>query len=137
MSQVPELREEINRKAFDTLEWLLSSQRAGNLTDVQLHTGVHAVWNTVSGLVTDSVGELISTATAVCAEAAAWEKRHFVKEGTLVTVAHQAGESAFEARVRQGVSKRIEVKKYDNPREAKDAMNRWCLALLSYGYEEL
>ena len=55
MSEVPTLREEIDRKAFEQLERLAGQLETGRINDAQFDVGVHTVWNCVSGLASEWV----------------------------------------------------------------------------------
>lgn len=52
-NEVPVLQDEVNRKALDTLAWLVTSVHHGKISADQFSTGVDALFMAVSGLVTD------------------------------------------------------------------------------------
>jgi hypothetical protein len=52
-NEVPVLQDEVNRKALDTLAWLVMSIHHGKITAEQFSTGVDTLFMAVSGLVTD------------------------------------------------------------------------------------
>ena len=61
-SLVPVLSEEINRKATETLEWLVMSAINEKITDEQFSTGVDVLFMAVSGL---TKPDFIDTVTKV------------------------------------------------------------------------
>lgn len=50
-AQVPELRDEINRKAFETIEKITRDDQSGRITKGQFAYAVDVLWSVVSGLV--------------------------------------------------------------------------------------
>ena len=52
-NEVPVLQDEVNRKALDTLAWLVMSVHHGKISAEQFSTGVDTLFMAVSGLVTD------------------------------------------------------------------------------------
>jgi hypothetical protein len=53
--ELPELRDELDRKAAETLERLVRHQEQGKISPDAMKVGVRAVWETISGLANDSV----------------------------------------------------------------------------------
>lgn len=58
----PTLREELDRKTFETLNWLITGQAKGILTDDQLSMGVDTLFMAVSGLVDEDFIRIITEA---------------------------------------------------------------------------
>jgi hypothetical protein len=57
----------LNRKAFETIEWLFTSLNKGRLTQDQFSTGVDALFMAVSGLVDQDFISMITEAQTACA----------------------------------------------------------------------
>lgn len=53
MNPLPTLQEEVNRKAFEAMAWLVSAVTRKQITVDQFSTGVDTLFAAVSGLVTD------------------------------------------------------------------------------------
>lgn len=51
MSDIPSLKEELNRKTFETVERLVNDRAFCKATDAQYDYGIEILWGTVAGLV--------------------------------------------------------------------------------------
>ena len=60
LSEVPTMRDEIDRKAFEQLERLAAQLEMGRINEAQFDTGVQTVWNCVSGLASEFIIQTIS-----------------------------------------------------------------------------
>lgn len=60
LSEVPSLRDEIDRKAFEQLERLAAQLETGRISAAQFDCGVQTVWNCVSGLASEFIIQTIS-----------------------------------------------------------------------------
>lgn len=58
--EVPSIREELSRKALNTLQSLLIDRERGVLTEAQFGAALNVLWDTVSGLVDREFMDLIS-----------------------------------------------------------------------------
>jgi hypothetical protein len=65
-TDVPTLQEEIDRKAFETLEWLCYSVDQGRMTADQFSVGIDVLFMTVSGLLKKDFIDLITAAQEQC-----------------------------------------------------------------------
>lgn len=57
---VPPIKDELERKTFETLDWLITSVAGGRMTEEQFSVGIDAVFKSVSGLVGKNFIELIT-----------------------------------------------------------------------------
>lgn len=60
LSEIPDLRSEIDRKAFEQLERLAGQLEAGKINQAMFNTGVQTVWQCVSGLASEWVIDTIT-----------------------------------------------------------------------------
>ena len=60
LSEVPSVRDEIDRKAFEQLERLAAQLETGRITEAQFDTGVQTVWQCVSGIASEFIIQTIS-----------------------------------------------------------------------------
>lgn len=80
-NEVPNLRSEIDRKAFEQLERLSSQLEKGQINNAMFHVGVMTVWNCVSGLASEFITSTISEIRDMTTEAESIEVTTLVKEG--------------------------------------------------------
>lgn len=60
LSEIPDLRSEIDRKAFEQLERLAGQLESGKINQAMFNTGVQTVWQCVSGLASEWVIDTIT-----------------------------------------------------------------------------
>lgn len=60
MSAVPVLQDELDRKVFETLEWLLDGFEGGKLTSDQVSIGADAVFKATAGLTNRENFQIVS-----------------------------------------------------------------------------
>jgi hypothetical protein len=134
VTQLPSVREELDRKTVETLDWLMAAVRNGLLTDSQFSTGIAATWKAVSGLVSEDVSELMCEAGRIAREKPPMERRFFWKKEPMV-VERQMQESSFY------VSKPLRGFRSHggcaSPAHAKEMMDSFCTRLIENGWREL
>jgi len=138
LPRLPTIREELDRKAFETIDWLITSYDKGKLTEPQFRCGLDALFMATSGLVDADVVDLITTASDEVPAKLAVIKRHFVKENLIVTLEWTADESIMK------VEKRLDGSEIGgptitaaSPEMARKAMERAAGKLIGEGYAEL
>ena len=135
---IPELRDELNRKTFEAVEWLLHSHARCAISDAQFSTGMDVLWMAVSGLVDDSFTAIATEASAITRGITNRLRRHFMHGPMVVTVSWTPGEDRWEYRQYGGGADRHRgVKEAANPQAARELMTRFCQKLLESGYTEL
>lgn len=138
MSQLPTLKEELDRKAFETIDWLATSFDQGKLTNAQYAAGLEALFMAVSGLCDDEIVDLITTASGIAGAPLALDKRHFIKGDTLVSLTRAGGQEEYHLAVRKnGVVTSSQVKTFDSAKAAQEAARQCADKLLAMGYAEL
>lgn len=136
MSDFPTLREELDRKSFETIEWLSDSLRAGKISEAQYSTGIDALFMATSGLTDESIADLITAASSVAGKQQI--KRHFAKGTRIATMVWEPGEAQMcFIKLEAGVIERDSLVKADTPAELLKKMNEIAAKLLQIGYYEL
>lgn len=77
LSEVPTLRDEIDRKAFEHLERLAKQLDDGRITPSMFDAGVSAVWNCVSGIASEAVIRTVSEVKDMWCESDLKDRRLF------------------------------------------------------------
>ncbi|MFK3741046.1 hypothetical protein [Massilia sp. TN1-12] len=138
---IPELKDEINRKAFETVEFLYNGLDNGKLTAPQFSTGLDTLFMAVSGLVDRGVIDLITAGSDYVQENKAQliaKRALYGADGTVVVLTRQLGADSFLVEIyRAGRRVKHEVKDYTLAKQATDAMNIMTDKLLAGGYAEL
>ncbi|WKZ86277.1 hypothetical protein N5B55_04825 [Ralstonia pickettii] len=135
---MPTVQEELDRKTFETLEWLFSAVQLGKMTPDQFSTGVDTLFMAVSGLLGKDFIDLITAAQQECSDTKPLMKRVFVKGNEILAVEWPVGTTKLT------VSKRVNglacghvVKEWDHTRGAKNAFAELCASVQNKGYQEL
>lgn len=99
-SDLPTLQEELDRKAIETLEWLLVRMINGNMSRAAAEAALDALWGIASGLVRQDFTELFSaTADEFKEHDASYKvKRVFINErnGSVAVIQHEINTSLVE-----------------------------------------
>jgi hypothetical protein len=69
MPDFPSLREELDRKSSEAMEWLIGSCEKGLISEAQFSTGVDVLWLALAGLVKKEFVELVTQATELALDA--------------------------------------------------------------------
>jgi len=136
---LPTIREELDRKTFETIEWLAVSHDLGKITDGQFNTGVDAVFMSVAGLVNYSIMEIVSAASRSIDRHDLKVRRHFARLGVVVTLEWAAGEGNYRWVTRASNDSILEdkVKTFDTPAMALEKMNKAADRLIGMAFTEL
>jgi hypothetical protein len=138
MSKVPELRDEINRKAFEAIEFLIAKVHAGAITPHQFGTGIDVLWMAVAGLINDDITDLITAGGNEAPIDPPIEKRAFIKARETITLDRVVGDdrmyvkSYFDGDMTN--TKSVDCK---SPVGARDMIIKTADKLLAAGYLEL
>jgi len=138
MSEVPTIRDELNRKSFEALEWLAVDFDHGKLTRAQYAAGLEALFMTVAGLVDEEIFKLITEASKIAGTPPHTERRILVKNNTVVLLTWHGGCQEFHIEVvENGVTKTSMSQHRDTPVLAREAMKNYVKVVLESGYREL
>jgi hypothetical protein len=130
------LREELDRKTFDTIEWLTDQVRAGNLTECQYSTGIDAVWSVANGLVGDSILEIVTAATELTKKKG-MEKRVFTRNGAVSVLTWHVGDEFFTTATVNALSNKARRIEGGTAAMALQTLNTLAEKLLAAGWEEI
>lgn len=138
INEVPSLDDEINRKAFNTIEWLFAAQQCGDIDSRQFNTGVDALFMATSGLVDDEMLTLINSAGELSDTSAPLTKRHFYKAGSLISLRFDQGEDSYSVTTRlpNGESTEKRVLELDG-NKAREKIARLGILIVMKGYVEI
>lgn len=135
---MPTVQEELDRKTFETLEWLFGAVRRGNLTQDQFSTGVDTLFMAVSGLLGKDFIDLITAAQAECSDTKPVMKRAFVRGNNILVVEWTVGSTRVTVGKRvNGLAAGGQIKDYDSVLDAKNAFEHLCHVVTNKGFEEL
>lgn len=138
MSDLPTTRDELDRKTFDTIEWLLASYDKNCISATQLRTGVDSVFSAISGMVSESIFELVSAASVDVAGAQDCVKRVILGKVETYILKWLVGESSFSI---SAFKDRVEIKKIEQccetATEAKNLFNKLADNLINVGGIEI
>jgi hypothetical protein len=133
-TDVPTLQDEIDRKSFETLEWLTHSVSQGRITADQFSVGVDVLFMTASGLLKKDFIDLITAAQELCPKEPLILKRYFSDGHALVVEWTVGTDRVSMGRVSTGAKA---VKGFDTSREAKEWFQAIGGTLESKGYKEI
>ena len=137
MSALPSLQDELNRKAFQTMEWLSNASDKAKISEAQFSTGVDALFMATSGLVDAGILALVSQASQIAGKGSAEVKRHFIKGDTIVTLCWVWDDAQVTVTKRQNGARQKQQVSADSPAQARGRFNTMAQALLARGFEEL
>lgn len=133
-NELPTLQEEVDRKAFETLEWLTHAVSEGRMTAHQFSTGIDVLFMTVSGLLRKDFIELVSEAQALCPDTKLELKRVFWSPAGLLRVTWTVGEEKVLIGAPSAAPRYMN---FDTAREARDFFNGVGERLAPKGYQEI
>ncbi|PLC44504.1 hypothetical protein C0Q88_07440 [Ralstonia pickettii] len=135
---MPTVQEELDRKTFETLEWLFGAVRRGNLTQDQFSTGVDTLFMAVSGLLGKDFIDLITAAQAECSNEAPVLKRVFVNGKKILVIKWTVGSTRVTVGKRvNGLATGGHIKDFDSALDAKNTFEHLCHVVTSKGFEEI
>jgi hypothetical protein len=134
----PTLKEELDRKAFETVEWLFTALDRGKLTPAQFSTGIDTLFMAVNGLVAENVTDLITAADEDARGEIACVRYTLLKDNKAVSIVWRVGEDDIEVvGYSNGVESTRQTKTLPGPKEARAAMQRAAETLIANGYIQL
>jgi hypothetical protein len=125
-SVIPTLREELDRKVFETIEYLIAAVKKGRMTKAQVSASFDTLFMAVSGLVdNDFINILTSAQEHFCGDQSV-VKKHFYNpaDGEILTLMWSPGQSKImTCRRTDGLATGGGVKDYDSVADAADIFN--------------
>jgi hypothetical protein len=142
---LPTLREELDRKVYETLEWLIVGHEKGRLTKEQVSMSMDVLFMAVSGLVDGDFIHIITEAQNEFQTNKSVVKRHFhaPEANATITFSWVVGESNVVVTKREfgletGVAiKRSVVRDCDDAAKARAYLEERSNELLKRGWIEL
>lgn len=137
---LPTLKDELDRKTFETIEHLVAAERKGRMTKAQVSASLDTLFMAVSGLVDNDFIHIITEAQTVVGGDKSVVKRHFVlpDRGIIQTVAWVPGTDKFTTCQRDdGHAVAGAVKEFDSVEKAARAFARLGEGFESKGWIEL
>lgn len=132
-SSLPTIREELDRKVFETLDWLTTSVRKCRITEEQFSMGIDTLFMAVSGLVDKDFINIITEAQNQCQHAKSVVRRLYqnAESGEVIVYAWKPGSSEVVVTKKiLGEAVKGLTKDFDTPNDAyeffaKDKPRDW------------
>lgn len=140
MSDLPTLREELDRKSMETVDYLFSNLDNGKITMSQFSTGLDVLFMATAGLVDKGIVDLVTNGAEYVRQAPddMIIKRVFIKDSITVRLARRPGADCFTVDFyKNGTHARQELKDYVLAKQASDAMTAYAVKLRGAGFTEL
>lgn len=135
-----DLRSELTRKTFETLDWLIAGVNNGRVTEGQFSVAIDALFMALSGLVESPFIEIVTEAQNQCYDSYRRVSRHFHHKdrAEIASIRRLPGEPAaslFKRVMGQSTAgKRFE---FDTSKEALEWVNKTANGLIEKGWIEL
>lgn len=137
MAGVPVLKEELQRKLFNTIEALCVRTQAGLLSKGQFDAAVDALFQTCCGLVSDDILEVVTEASELAGSAPVIEKRAFTKAGATAVLTWNVGEESFSYIAIGALGHKMKLINCTTPQDAAEKFETLCDRLKEGGWEEI
>ncbi|MDT4853402.1 hypothetical protein FQZ97_876670 [compost metagenome] len=136
----PTLQQELERKSFETLDWLIASAGLGKLSEAQFSTGLDTLFMAVNGLVRSQ--EFIEVMSAAQKEIdvapAVRERRVFIGEKGTLVLSWLVGSLEVKRQIYvEGRLYRDGATAYDSYAEAKAGLAAAAQLVASSGFMEI
>lgn len=123
---LPTLKDELDRKTFETIEYLVGAVHKGRMTQAQVSASLDALFMAVSGLVDNDFINIITSAQEHFCGDKLVVKKHFYNpaDGEILTLMWSPGQSKImTCRRTDGLATGGGVKDYDSVADAADIFN--------------
>lgn len=137
---LPTLKDELDRKTFETIEYLVGAVHKGRMTQAQVSASLDTLFMAVSGLVDNDFIDIITAAQDVAGSDKSVVKRHFALPGSDIvqTVSWVPGtEKITSCRRESGMATGGTIKDYDSVAIAAKAFRVIGDAMEKKGWVEL
>lgn len=137
---LPTLKDELDRKVFETIEYLVSAVHKGRMTQAQVSASLDTLFMAVSGLVDNDFINIITEAQNVAGSDKSVVKRHFVlpDRDIIQTISWIPGTSTLTTCQREGgMATGGAVKEFDSVAKAAQAFYRIGESFEKKGWVEL
>ena len=139
MLEVPSLREELDRKTGEALDWLITSYSIGRLDAAQFDAGISTLWMTVAGIADKDFAHVISEASKEIRSAAVHKHSfHHPSKAVIKQIVWTVGEDSISLVERIcGAFSSSKVVDCDDAATARDKMAKFEEVMLKQGWIEL
>lgn len=146
MSQVMELderwslRHELNRKVFETVEWLVVGLDKARFTPEQFSMGMNTLFMAVSGIADEDFISIVTESQKECEDVRPHIKRsfHAPDEAEINSIRWNVGSDRIVTfRLSFGLAHGGIVKDFDTAKEARAFVDKFATLMLSKGWVEL
>lgn len=139
----PTLQEEVERKAFETVEKLYLDQKTKRITEAQYQYGLDILWSAVAGLASKDIMLMLETARSSKKDGSFFTREYYLSDkGHIVKLSNlHDGRVRFELTMYGGITK-LE-KTYDLREEAnpfvaaREKFQELSDNLISRGFQEI
>jgi hypothetical protein len=132
------LKSELDRKAFETVEWLFTSLDRGKITPAQFSTGIDTLFMAVNGLCAESTADLMTAADGEARKEVATLRHCMLKDDKVVALTWTVGSEQVEiVGYTAGVESTRQTKLYDTAKLACAALKKAADKLAAFGYTKL
>ena len=135
---LPTVAQELDRKSFETIEWLFNSVDKGKISKFQFKTGIDTLFMSVAGLVDSSLFDLVSAANATIGTVQPSEDYHFIKDDSTLSLKWQIGKDYVRTVIRKnGKVLRNSDRHFDTATDAKFYIGMAVNRMVKEGFEQL
>jgi len=120
---LPTLYEELNRKALESLKWLVEQHEAGYISDAELYTARVAMFNTIAGLVDNEITQLTFT-DPLPEDRKEVTQRVLRKGDSVLILSHRVGTTSVELTTLAKSGLRRSERTFDSPRQAREWLDK-------------
>ena len=139
ISDPPSLQDELNDKAFTTMDWLVQGFEHGKLTERDFSIGVDTLFSTVAGLVDKDFLRVVTEAQEMCADRYVVKRLfHSPDAPEILSFNWTPGEDTVTiVKKESGMAVSGKVKEFETSKEARDFMEKTALTMEKRGWLEL
>lgn len=139
---LPSLKEELERKTVETLQWVISMRETGQMTAPQAKVAIQTAFGIVAGLVSEDTMSILDELKG--AKNANEVIRRFFYRNTphgpdIVILSWTVGTETIKALERKAYSESIKIRAYTkaSPKEAEESLSSMCELISVKGAIEL
>lgn len=137
---LPTLREELDRKVFETIEWLVVGLDKARFTPEQFSMGMNTLFMTVSGIADKDFIGIVTEAQKECEDVKPHIKRsfHAPDEAEIVSIHWNVNSDRIVITKRSfGLAHGGTIKDFDTAKEARAFVDKFAALMLTKGWVEL
>lgn len=127
-TELPSLRDELDRKTLEALDWIVRGVEAGQLTQESARTAAAAVFQAVSGLLSPEIADAFNQVLAGLGprEKDAVLRRVFYDDDRMAVVSWVVGSGVVKVAMKLPHTTSLKDFTYDDPADAKARFESLC-----------